>query len=479
MFKEYDRYDAVGLAQLVRKGELHPDELLDEAVARVERRDRALNSVVNKLYDQARAAIRAGLPEGPLRGVPFLLKDLNALCSGAVTSNGSRFFQANLADHDTELVARYRRGGLVIFAKTNTPEFGLTVTTEPVLFGPTRNPWSLGHTPGGSSGGAAAAVAAGIAPAAHASDGGGSIRIPASCCGVFGLKPTRGRNPQGPDRGEGWAGMSTEHAITRSVRDSAALLDLTSGADGGAPYFATPPRQSYASEVGADPGRLHIAFATHTPAGEKVAPECEQAVAQTARLLEAMGHRLEEVKLDFVPAELGLAFRTVIAGNTRVAIETYAAKLGRPASPESFETVTWRMYESGATASAADYARSVQVLHRTGRMVARFFERYDLLLTPTLPRPPEKLGVFDMNSEDTDSYRIAVALFTAFTAPFNASGSPAMSVPLHWTSSGLPVGVQFAARYGDEAGLLRLAARLEQARPWFDHRPPVDAGPGS
>jgi amidase len=473
MFKEYDQYDAVGLAQLVRKGEVSPERLLDEAIARVEQRDPALNAVVNRLYDLARNAIRAGLPDGPLRGVPFLLKDLHALYAGAVTSNGSRFFKDNLADHDTELVSRYKRGGLVIFGKTNTPEFGLTITTEPVLFGPTRNPWSLGYMAGGSSGGAAAAVAAGFAPAAHASDGGGSIRIPSSCCGLFGLKPTRGRNPQGPDRGEGWSGMSTEHAITRSVRDSAVLLDLTCGPDLGAPYFATPPRQPFASEVGTDPGRLRIALATHTPAGEKVAPECEQAVAETARLLERMGHRLEEAKLDFVPEELGPAFRTVIGGNTRVAIETYAAKLGRTPSPEAFEKITWLMYESGAAASAADYARAVQVLHRTGRMVARFFERFDLLLTPTLARPPEKLGVFDMNTDDTEGYRSAVALFTAFTAPFNASGNPAMSVPLHWTSGGLPVGVQFAGRYGDEATLLRLAAQLERAQPWFNRRPSI------
>jgi amidase len=473
MFREYDQYDAVGLARLVREGEVTPQQLLEEAIARVEQRDPALNAVVNKLYDYARDAIRTGLPDGPFRGVPFLLKDLHALCKGAVTSNGSRFFKDNLADHDTELVARYKRGGLVIFGKTNTPEFGLTITTEPVLFGPARNPWHRGHSAGGSSGGAAAAVAAGLAPAAHASDGGGSIRIPSSCCGVFGLKPTRGRNPAGPDRGEGWSGMGTEHVVTRSVRDSAALLDLTCGPDPGAPYFAAPPGQSYSSALEVEPVRLRIAFATHTPAGEKVAPECEQAVAESARLLEGLGHRIEEAKLDFVPDELGPGFRTVIAGNTRVAIENYAEKVGRQPSAEVFEKITWLLYESGATASAADYARAVQTVHRTGRMVAQFFERYDLLLTPTLPRPPEKLGVFDMNTEDAEGYSRAVALFTAFTAPFNASGNPAMSVPLHWTPDGLPIGVQFASRYGDEATLLRLAAQLEGARPWFQRRPSI------
>ncbi len=473
MFKEYEQYDAVGLAQLVRSGEVAPEQLLDEAISRVEQRHSALNAVVNKLYDSARDAIRAGLPDGPFRGVPFLLKDLHALSSGAVTSNGSGFFKGNVADHDTELVARYKRGGLVVFGKTNTPEFGLTITTEPVLFGPTRNPWNRGHTAGGSSGGAAAAVAVGLVPAAHASDGGGSIRIPASCCGVFGLKPTRGRNPPGPDRGEGWSGMSTEHVVTRSVRDSAAVLDLTCGPDQGAPYFAAPPGRPYASEVGADPGRLRIAFATHTPAGEKVAPECEQAVTDTLRLLETLGHRIEQARLDFVPEELGLSFRIVIAGNTRVAIENYAEKISRKPSADEFEKITWLMYELGAQATAAEYARAVQTIHRTGRMAAQFFERCDLLLTPTLPRPPERLGVFDMNTENTEGYSRAVALFTAFTAPFNAGGNPAMSVPMHWTSDGLPIGVQFAGRYGDEAMLLRLAAQLEGARPWFQRRPPI------
>ena len=476
MFKEYDNFDAVGLAQLVRSKQVSPDQLLEEAVARVEQRDPALNSVVNKLYDHGRAAIRAGLPDGPLRGVPFLLKDLHALCAGAVTTHGSRFFRRNMADHDSELVARYKKAGLVIFGKTNTPEFGLNITTEPVVFGATCNPWNAQHTAGGSSGGSAAAVAAGIVPAAHASDGGGSIRIPASCCGVFGVKPTRGRNPHGPDRGEGWAGMSTEHAITRSVRDSAVLLDSSCGPDVGAPYFAAPPLRPYASEVGAKLQPLRIALATRTPAGEKVAPECEQAAMQTARLLEEMGHRIEQTNLDFVPEELGPAFRMVIAGNTRVTIDLYAEKTGTRPEPGEFEKVTWSTFEAGAKASAAEYANAVLVVHRTGRMVGRFFERYDLLLTPTLPQPPEKLGKIEMNTDNPESYRRAIALFTAFTAPFNVSGNPAMSVPLHWTAEGLPIGVQFAARYGEEAVLFRLAAQLEQARPWLHRRPPLIPG---
>jgi Asp-tRNA(Asn)/Glu-tRNA(Gln) amidotransferase A subunit family amidase len=265
--------------------------------------------------------------------------------------------------------------------------------------------------------------------------------------------------------------MSTEHVVSRTVRDSAALLDLTCGPDVGAPYFAAPPGRAYAAEVGAKQGPLRVALATRTPAGEKVGLECGQAATETARLLEGMGHRIEEVILDFVPEEFAPGFRMIISGNTRVAIETYAAKIGRQPTPAEFEKVTWGYYDFGAKSSAADYARAVLAIHRTGRMVGRFFERYDLLLTPTLPHPPEKLGVFDMNTDDLDSYGRAVGLFTAFTAPFNASGNPAMSVPLHWTAAGLPIGVQFVGRYGDEATLFRLAAQLEQARPWADRRP--------
>jgi len=468
---DYTRYDAVGLAQLVRAREVSADELLEAAIAQGGRVNPQINAVVTRLYDQARAAISAGLPDGPLRGVPLLLKDLHALYQGSVTSNGCRFFSDNLADHDTELVARYKRAGTVIFGKTNTPEFGLTITTEPKLFGATRNPWHPEFTAGGSSGGAAAAVAAGIVPAAHASDGGGSIRIPASCCGLLGLKPTRGRNPQGPDRGEGWAGMSTEHVITRSVRDSATFLDVTSGPDAGAPYFAPPPATTFADEIGRDPGRLRIAFSKHTPSGERIAPECDEALAVAARALENAGHHLQEVTLDFVPVELGPAFRLVIAANSRMAIENYALTHKRQPTADQFERATWMFYEAGAQSSAVDYARAVAVLHRTGRQVAAFFQRCDLLLTPTLPRVPERLGVFDMDTQDMESYGKAVALFTSFTAPFNASGNPAISVPLHWNAQGLPIGIQLAARYGDEATLLRVAAQLEQAQPWAQRRP--------
>lgn len=469
--QDYERFDAVGLAALVARREVSPQELLDAAIGRVEAVNARVNAVVAKHYDEARAAIRRGLPAGPLQGVPFLLKDLHALLDGTVTSNGCRFFADNRADHDSELVARYKRGGLVIFGKTNTPEFGLTTTTEPQLHGPTRNPWSLDHIAGGSSGGAAAAVAAGIVPAAHASDGGGSIRIPASCCGLYGLKPTRARNPHGPDRGEGWSGMSTEHVVTRSVRDSAAILDLTSGPDVGAPYFATPPHTPFLAAMGGAGPSLRVGLITRTATDEPIDPECERGVRDAARMLEGLGHRVEASSLTGIEAGFGPAFRVIIAGNTRAAIEAHAARVGRQPSPDELEKVTWAMFEGGARASAADYARAVAAVHRSGRQLAGMFETYDLLLSPTLPKPPQPIGAFSMMSDDLDAYGREVAYFTSFTAIVNIAGNPAASLPLHWTPGGLPVGVQLVARYGDEATLLRVSAQLEQERPWFARRP--------
>ncbi len=469
--KEYEQFDAVGLASLIRTKAVSAQELLDAAITRNESLRTQINALSTPCYDHGREFIKRGLPDGPFAGVPFLLKDLHALCKGTVSSNGSRFFQDNVADHDTALVARYKRGGLVIFGKSNTPEFGLTVTTEPKAFGPTRNPWNPDYMAGGSSGGSAAAVAAGIVPAAHATDGGGSIRIPASCCGLVGLKPTRGRNPAGPDRGEGWAGMSHEHVVSRSVRDSAALLDLTAGPDLGAPYFAERPRRPFLAEMGSDPGRLRIGLALRTPAAEALHPECAKAVQDTAVLLAALGHHVEEATLSQVPEDFSESFRTAIGGNVRAAVDGYAAKKSKPVQREFFEYVTWMFYEMGGKASAADYARAVLGIHRAGRHVAERFAAYDLLLTPTLPDPPRKTGVFNMDSPVLDDYARAITRFTSFTAPFNASGSPAVSLPLHWTADGLPVGVQLAAPYGEEAILFRVASQLESAKPWFNRRP--------
>jgi len=470
-FPEFESYDGVGLAELVRRREVRPEELLEAAIARVEARNPIVNAVVSRLYDQARAAIAAGVPAGPFTGVPYVLKDLGAFYTGAVTSFGSRFFADFLAGHDSELTARLKRAGLVILGRTNTPELGLAPSTEPRLFGATRNPWNLSYSAGGSSGGSAAAVAAGMLPMAHATDGGGSIRIPASCCGLVGLKPTRARNPLGPDQGEGWGGASVAHAVTRTVRDSAALLDATSGPDVGDPYWAPPPARPFLSEVGQDPGHLRIALTTTPWNGSPVDPECAEAARAAAKLCETLGHRVEEARPEIDEAALGLAARTIVGANVRAALEARAVALGRELSADDVERVTWAHALDGHSATAADYARSMGVVHRTGRAVAGFFTNHDVLLSPTMCRPPYPLGVMDMMTEDRGAYLAAIFASIGFTSLFNSAGNPAISLPLAWSKAGLPIGVQFAAPFGDEATLFRLAAQLEASQPWADRRP--------
>jgi amidase len=467
----FDREDGLGLAELIRRREVSPKELLDAAIARVEARNPKLNAVVTRMYDAARGTIGAGLPSGPFTGVPYLLKDIGVLYTGAVTSAGSRAFADAVADHDSEITVRLKRAGLVIFGKTNTPEMGIATSTEPRLFGPTRNPWNLGYSAGGSSGGAAAAVAGGMLPMAHASDGGGSIRIPASCCGVFGLKPTRARNPMGPDVGEGWSGASTGHAITRSVRDSAALLDATSGPDVGDPYWAPPPAGPFLAEVGRDPGHLRIALATTPWNGKPVDPQCADAAQAAARLCERLGHHVEEARPDVNAEALGLASRVIVGANVRNVLDLRGAARGRPVTEDEVERVTWLRTQDAATFTAADYARSILVVHRIGRAVARFFTRYDILLTPTMACTPYPLGVLDMSTTDLDAFYDALLRSIAFTSLFNSTGNPAMSVPLAWSREGLPIGVQFVAPFGDEARLFRLGAQLETAQPWANRRP--------
>ena len=473
--EEFTSYDGLGLAALVQKGAVSAAELLDIAIDQVEALNGGINAVVSRLYDQARAAIVAGLPAGPFTGVPYLLKDLGAHYAGAVTSFGSGLFKDFVVDHDSEITVRLKRAGLVIFGKTNTPELGLAPSTESRLFGPTRNPWRLDHSAGGSSGGSAAAVAAGMVPMAHATDGGGSIRIPASCCGLFGLKPTRARNPMGPDAGEGWGGASVGHAVTRTVRDSAALLDATSGPDLGDPYWAPPPARPFLDEVGRDPGRLRIALTTRPWNGQPVAPECAEAAVAAGRLCERLGHHVEEASPVVDAAALGRATLVIIGANLRAAIEMRAAALGREPVPADVERITWSRAMHGHTARAADYARAIGVMHRTGRAVAPFFTRYDVLLTPTMCRPPHPLGVIDLMTDDEAAYTQAVLGTIAFTSLFNACGNPAMSVPLGWSRNGLPIGVQFAAAFGDEATLFRLGAQMEATEPWAHRRPAAPA----
>ena len=471
-FGEFQRYDAVGLAKLVRDRQVSPTELLDAAIECVESRNPVVNAVVSRLYDEARRAIAAGLPDGPFTGVPFLLKDIGALLTGTRTTFGSRMFTTFVADHDSELVARYRRSGLVIFGKTNTPEFGIAPTTEPQLFGPTKNPWNLGYSPGGSSGGAAAAVACGMVPAAHGNDGGGSIRIPASCCGLFGLKPTRARTPMGPDVGEGWGGLAVSHAITRTVCDSAALLDVTAGPDVGDPYWAPPPTRPFLDEVGVDPGRLRIAVCTEPWNGSLVDAECKEAVAAAAKLCAGLGHVVDEARPEIDAHALGEAQRMIVSSSTRMVLEMRAAFSGREPKADDVEAYTWRVATYGSQLRAVDYARSTIAVHRAGRAVARFFTRWDVLLTPTMCRPPYRLKELDTMSDNAEAFTTLLLGAIAFTSLFNASGSPAMSVPLHWSRDGLPIGVQFVSGFGEEARLLRLAAQLETAQPWADRRPP-------
>jgi amidase len=468
---DLDRYDGLGLAALVRQREVSAAELLDATIERVGARNPAINAVIHRMDEQARKAIAAGLPAGPFTGVPYLLKDLGALYAGTPTTGGSAFFRDAVADHDSEIVARLKRAGLVIFGKTNTSEFGLSTSVEPCLFGPTRNPWNRAYSAGGSSGGAAAAVAAGMLPMAHATDGGGSIRIPASACGLFGLKPTRARTPAGPDVGESWNGAGIGHAVTRSVRDSAALLDATAGPDIGDPYCAPPPRGSFLAEVGVDPRQLKIAVTTTAWNGSPVDPECAAAAIDAARLCESLGHHVVEASPAIDEEARNAAMRIIIGAHTRATLELRGQALGREPRPEDVETSTWSMAEYGRQVTASDYAKAIRVLHQAGRVVGRFFGEYHVLIMPTMCRPPHKLGVLAQSDNDPHAYLEAILGTIAFTSPFNTTGSPAMSVPLSWSRDGLPIGVQFAADFGDEATLFRLAAQLEKARPWDDRRP--------
>jgi len=470
-FLEYERYDGLGLAALVKAGKVSAAELLEAAVARVEQRNPALNAVVNRMDDQARGAIAAGLPSGPFTGVPYLLKDTGASYAGTVTTSGCSALRHFVPDHDSEMVVRLKHAGLVIFGKTHTPEFGLSSSSESRLFGATHNPWKPEYSAGGSSGGSAAAIAAGLVPMAYGTDGGGSIRIPAACCGLFGLKPTRARTPVGPDVGEWWSGLALPHALTRSVRDSAALLDAAAGPEVGDPYWAPPPKRPYLEEVGADPGRLRIAFTAKPWNFHEVDPECEGAVSEAAKLCEGLGHHLEEASPEFNELALGKALTVIISAQTQLSLQWAEKLLGRALTPQDVETVTWAQGERARRFSAGDYAEAVNAVHRTGRAVGGFFTRYDLLLTPTMCTPPHRLGEVSMMSPDLEAYDHLVGGDSAFTSPFNASGNPAMSVPLHWSTDGLPVGVQFVAPVGEEPMLFRVAAQLEAAQPWANCRP--------
>ncbi|MDB5583216.1 MAG: 6-aminohexanoate hydrolase [Bradyrhizobium sp.] len=472
-FKEYGNYDGISLADLVRKKQVSAKELLDEAIARTTSVDPQINAVVVKHYDDAKRQIDKGLADGPFTGVPFLLKDLENL-EGTKTTFGASVYKDNIAAHSGTLAQRFLDAGLAIFGKTSSPEFGLMPTTESRLFGPTRNPWNLAHSSGGSSGGAAAAVAARILPIAHASDGGGSIRIPASACGVFGLKPTRARTPLGPDRGEGWGGFSCGHVVSISVRDSAAMLDAIHGPETSSPYVAPPPERPFLEEVSRDPGRLRIAFTDKSPYGDAIDPEIAAATREIAELLAGLGHHVEE-RAPVLAADPAAVMSTIVAANTALSVRQAEQRFSRAMTSEDFEILTLASAHNAQKAAATDYVAAQLAAFQISRALATFFESCDVLLCPTLCSPPLRIGELDTMSADLSHIAPILRRYMPATAMFNMSGQPAMSVPLAWNAAGLPLGMMFSARFGDEATLFRLAAQLEQARPWKGKLPPVCA----
>ena len=469
---ELTRLDATAQAELVRRREVRARDLIEAAIARIERLNPTLNAVVTPMFEDALERASGELPEGPFTGVPFVLKDLTAQYAGVRYTEGSAFVADYVSRQDQELVVRQMKAGLVVVGKTNTPEFGILPTTEPRLFGATRNPWSLGRTTGGSSGGTAAAVASGMVPMGHGNDGGGSIRIPASCCGLFGLKPTRARNPLGPALGDTPAGLECEHALTRTVRDSAALLDATEGPDVGDPYWAPPKKRPYAQEVGADPGRLRIGLTTSTVTQVPVDPGCVRAAEDTARLCEELGHDIVDLNLsDLDGGAISDAFITVWASGVAAVIEYWSGVLGKAPAAADFEPLTWAMRELALGRSVTDYMLAVGYLQSVTREISRHFTDCDVLLTPVLAEPPLPLGSFEAPEDQPLFPLLRAGAWVPFTPLANITGQPAMSVPLHWNDEGLPIGSHFIGRFGDEATLFRLAAQLEQARPWADRRP--------
>jgi len=473
--------DAVAQAELVRRKEATPRELVEAAIARVEKLNPAVNSVVLPALERARdEAARAPREDRPFRGVPILMKDLGGQEAGAPAWMGMKCLkQANWIERESShFAARIREAGFVSLGRTNTPELGLLPTTEPLIFGPTRNPWSLEHSAGGSSGGAAAAVASGMVAVAHASDGGGSIRIPASHCGLVGLKPTRGRSSFGPGAGERWSGFSCELVVSKTVRDTAAVLDVVHGAMPGDPYFAPPPRRLFSSEVGVDPGRLRIGLLDGQPReGVSVDPDCAEAARVAARALEALGHRVEPAHPEaYRDTGCGKAYVTVVSSNVARALDAVGEKIGRVLGPDDVEPMTWAIAEMGRATPVSQFLAMVEWVHRFGRRMAAWWESgFDLLLTPTAAEPPPRIGEFHMPPELPLRAFVRAAPFGAFTFPINLTGQPAISLPMHWTAAGLPVGAMLTAPYAREDVLIRVAAQLEAASPWRGRRAPNHA----
>ena len=485
MTDDFAFLDAVAQAELVRRGDVSPLELVDAAITRVEKMNGELNAVIHPRFDAARSEAGGPPPDGPFRGVPMVIKDLDAVLAGDPLHFGNQALKAagRRGDHDTWLVSKLKAAGFVVIGKTNTPEFGLMPTTEPTAYGPTRNPWNTGYGTGGSSGGSAAAVASGMVPVGHAGDGGGSIRIPASACGLFGLKPTRGRVSLGPDAGEAWAGMVVRHVVSHSVRDSATILDVLAGPMPGDPYYAAPPTRPFAAEVGVTPRRLRIGLRTTAPGGMAATdPECESAARDAAELLGSLGHEVVEASPAALDDEsMMVGFTTVLTTCVVHDVQEAGRAIGRDLTADDVEPLTWSYYEAGLQNSAIQYLEALNAAHAWSRRVATWWtptdaggEGFDLLLTPTLAEPPPEIGDVVGTREDPWRGMARASAFACFTAPFNVTGQPAMSVPLTWEASrNLPIGVQLVAPYAGEDLLVRVAAQLETARPWADRRPVV------
>ncbi|MCC7121316.1 MAG: amidase [Gammaproteobacteria bacterium] len=466
------RMSAVEQARLIRTGQVSAPEMVEAAIQQIERLNPSINAVVLPLFDRARAEAQRVTKDAPFAGVPLLLKDFLAEYAGTRLTDGSRFLRDHVSSSDSELVARYRRAGFIIVGKTNTPEFASKPTTEPELFGATCNPWNPMYSAGGSSGGSAAAVAAGMAAVAHANDGGGSIRCPASWCGVVGLKPTRGRNPLGPGYGDIGAGLICEHVVTHTVLDSAAILDCTAGVDPGAPYWPPPPVRPFAAEVGSAPGRLRIGFSTAPVAQAAVHADCRRAVLEAARRCEALGHHVDEASPRVNAERFTEVFTTLWLGMVAWAIRDWSRRIGREPTADDFEAHTWKMFTLDASRRPSDLFLAIQDMQRMAREVAPFFTSHDVWLTPTTTQPPQPNGWFDFDPASPQQATQRIGDVPKFTAIANMTGQPAISLPLHWTDDGLPVGVQLIGRYGDEATILRLAAQLEADMPWRSRVPP-------
>ncbi len=473
--ENYSEYDGLGLAELVKNKDVSPTELVEEAIERIEKHNPTLNGVIFKAYDQARDDAKADIPDGLFKGVPFLLKDITGDREGWPTTHGTRYLKDFPAAVNSELVNRYLKAGVIPLGKTNVPELGSMPVTESIAYGPCRNPWNPEYTPGGSSGGSASMVAAGVVPLAHASDGGGSIRIPAACSGLVGLKPTRQRNPKGPILGDIMGGLVEEHVVTRTVRDCAAMLDCTAGPEVGEPYSAPPQAESYLTECQTDPGQLRIGlFTTNLHNGGPAEAENVAAAKETGKMLEDLGHIVEEVELPFLDYDMfQQAFTAIWVSSATSFLDSMHMITGRELRQQDFEPLTWGLYEAGKQVNGGQYQMSITMLQIVGHGFGNFHQTYDVLLTPTMGQHVAKVGQFSTNESDVEKAFAPLLDYLPFTPLFNATGQPSISLPLHQSTRGLPIGMMFTAALGRDDTLLRLAGQLEKACPWADRRPGI------